>query len=210
MVLDKILPNSAVAIIGPPLGGKEQLVLGFVQLKLKAKEPILMLSTDKSPEDIKKEFLKSKVFIGSSETDGMLAFIDCYSAQVGESAKSTPSIKSVPGPLALNEISIALSEIEKEFLKKNQRHNIIFNSVSTLLMYSNPQAIGRFLQVIIAKAKKAGGTILLTLEEGMHAPDVLVSMEHLVDEIIFVKSKDGKLFVKARGVKGFEDWKEFT
>ncbi|HKZ50023.1 MAG TPA: ATPase domain-containing protein [Candidatus Nanoarchaeia archaeon] len=210
MVLDKILPNSAVAIIGLPLGGKEQLVLGFVQLKLKAKEPILMLSTDKSPEDIKKEFLKSKVFIGSSETDGMLAFIDCYSAQVGESAKSTPSIKSVPGPLALNEISIALSEIEKEFLKKNQRHNIIFNSVSTLLMYSNPQAIGRFLQVIIAKAKKAGGTILLTLEEGMHAPDVLVSMEHLVDEIIFVKSKDGKLFVKARGVKGFEDWKEFT
>src|SRR3972149_4555375 len=185
MVLDKILPNSAVAIIGLPLGGKEQLVLGFVQLKLKAKEPILMLSTDKSPEDIKKEFLKSKVFIGSSETDGMLAFIDCYSAQVGESAKSTPSIKSVPGPLALNEISIALSEIEKEFLKKNQRHNIIFNSVSTLLMYSNPQAIGRFLQVIIAKAKKSRESMLVGQEEGIHPKILLLSVNLLVDEIIF-------------------------
>jgi hypothetical protein len=47
------------------------------------------------------------------------------------------------------------------------------------------------------------------LEEGMHTPDVLVMMEHMMDYILFVKRENGKLFVKAKGLDGFEDWDEF-
>jgi KaiC/GvpD/RAD55 family RecA-like ATPase len=209
MILEKIPQSSAVVIISPPLEGKEILVNSGIKDKLKEKIPILIISTDKSAEDFKNELVKEKIFFGDAETKGFLAFIDCYSMHVGEAVKNTPSIKRVPGPLALNEISVALSDIEKEFFRKSPKHCIIFSSLSTMLMYSNPQAIGRFVQVVIAKIKKAGGSIFFTLEEGMHTPDVIVMMEHMMDYIVFVKRENGKLFVKAKGLGGFEDWDEF-
>ena len=208
-LLQKIPQNSAIVIISPPLEGKEELVYDYIRDKLKEKEPILIISTDKSAETVKAELLKRKIFFGDAETRGLLVFVDCYSMQVGEAVKNTPGIKRVPGPLALNEISVALSDIEKEFIRKNPKHIVIFDSLSTLLMYSNTQAIGRFAQVMIAKIKKAGGSAFFTLEEGMHAPDVLVAMEHLMDDIIFVKREAGKLLVKAKGMAGFEDWSKF-
>jgi len=209
MIFEKIPQNSAIVVISPPLEGKEELVYDCIQNKLKEKEPILIISTDKSAETVKVELLKRKIFFGDAETKGFLVFVDCYSMHVGEAVKSTSTIKRVPGPLALNEISVALSDIEKEFFRKGPKHTIIFDSLSTLLMYSNTQAIGRFVQVLIAKIKKAGGSAFFTLEEGMHNPDVLVTMEHLMDDIIFVKREAGKLLVKAKGLTGFEDWSKF-
>jgi hypothetical protein len=75
-------------------------------------------------------------------------------------------------------------------------------------MYSNPQMVGRFLQVIIAKVKKAGGSVLLTLEEGMHDEKVIVTIEHLMDVIIHVKKEEDKVLVRADGVAGLERWSE--
>jgi KaiC/GvpD/RAD55 family RecA-like ATPase len=209
MILEKIPQNSAVVVISPPLEGKEVLVSNSIKDDLKEKVPVLIISTDKSAEDFKNELVKEKIFFGDAESKGLLAFIDCYSMHVGEAVKNTSSIKRVPGPLALNEISVALSDIEKEFFRKSPKHCIVFNSLSTMLMYSNPQAIGRFVQVVIAKIKKAGGSAFFTLEEGMHTPDVIVMMEHMMDYIVFVKRENGKLFVKAKGLDGFEDWGEF-
>jgi len=209
MILEKIPQNSAVVVISPPLEGKEVLVSNSIKDDLKEKVPVLIISTDKSAEDFKNELVKEKIFFGDAESKGLLAFIDCYSMHVGEAVKNTSSIKRVPGPLALNEISVALSDIEKEFFRKSPKHLIVFISLSTMLMYSNPQAIGRFVQVVIAKIKKAGGSVFFTLEEGMHTPDVIVMMEHMMDYIVFVKHENGKLFVKAKGLAGFEDWDEF-
>jgi len=208
MLFEKIPQNSAIVAISPPLEGKEELVYTYIQSKLKEKEPILIISTDKSAETVKVELLKRKIFFGDAETKGFLVFVDCYSMHVGNAVKNTSTVRRVPGPLALNEISIALSDTEKDFFKKNPKHTVIFDSLSTLLMYSNTQAVGRFAQVMIAKIKKAGGTAFFTLEEGMHAPDVLVTMEHLMDDIIFVKKEGGKLLVKAKGLAGFEEWSE--
>jgi archaellum biogenesis ATPase FlaH len=103
-----------------------------------------------------------------------------------------------------------LSDIEREFIRMSQTHRVIFNSLSTVLMYSNPQTVGRFLQVIIARVKKAGGSILLTLEEGMHDEKVIITIEHLMDAIIHVKKEEGKVLVRADGVPGAEGWSEFS
>jgi len=207
-IFDKIPDNSANIVISPPLEGKKIFVYKFMEFKLKSKEPVLYITTDSSPEDIKKDLIKHKIFFGDAEAKGLLRFIDCYSHHVGDHKASTKSLKRVSGPLALNEISIALSNAEKDFIKVSKKHTVIFDSISTMLMYSNPQAVGRFIQVTIAKVKSAGGTILFTLEEGMHSSDVMVTMEHLMNSIIHVKHEKGKIFVKSSGIEGFEDWTE--
>ncbi|MBU2561166.1 MAG: RAD55 family ATPase [Nanoarchaeota archaeon] len=211
MTLTTSLPkNSAALLIGPPLSGEKQVLFSYLLESLNNSTPVLLISTDKSPEEIKKDMLQMKIFVTKFETAKLLKYIDCYSKQTDESIKDTDCIRRVSGPLALNEISIALSDIERDFIRLNPAHNVIFSSLSTLLMYSNPQMVGRFLQVIIAKVKKAGGSILLTMEEGMHDEKVIVTIEHLMDAIIHVKKEGDKTMIRADGVPGFEKWSEFS
>jgi len=211
MTLFASLPkNSASLLIGPPLAGEKSIIYNYLQKSLEGGDPVVFVSTDRSPEDMKKDMLQMKLFVTKFETEKKLLYIDCCSKQTDESIKDTESIRRVSGPLALNEISIALSDIEREFIRKSPSHKVIFNSLSTVLMYSNPQTVGRFLQVIIARVKKAGGSILLTLEEGMHDEKVIVTIEHLMDAIIHVKKEEGKVLVRADGVSGAEGWSEFS
>jgi KaiC/GvpD/RAD55 family RecA-like ATPase len=205
MMLPKLPPNSAAIIVGPPLSGKNQVLTQLMLENLKQKQPVIHLSTDKSTEDVKKDLLQNRIYYGPYKN--ILRFIDCYSMQMGSNLQDTDDTKRVPGPLALNEISIAISQIETEFYKINPKHFIIFDSLSTLLMYSNAQLIGRFLQVLIAKIRNAGGTIIFTLEEGMHDPKEIVTIEHLMQAIIHIKHEKGKVLIKADGIPEFEDWK---
>ena len=205
---DKIPDGTANIVISPPLEGKKIFVYQFIGHKLKNKEPILFIATDASPETIKKNMVKRKIFFGDAETKGLLKFVDCYSHHIGEHKTGSKAVKRVSGPLALNEISIAMSEAQKSFVKKHPKHTVVFDSISTMLMYSNPQAVGRFIQVTIAKVKNAGGTIFFTLEDGMHKPDVIVTMEHLMNSIIHVKYEKNKLFVKSAGLDSVADWTE--
>ena len=194
--------SKAAIVIGQPLSGKSELLQGYVVAGLKTKQPIVFITTDKSAEQIKKELLAAKIFYGSS-----LKIIDCYSKQTNESCKDSADVVRVSGPLALNEISIALSEIEAELIKKSKSHWIIFDSLSTVLMYTNPPTVGRFVQVLVSRIKNAGGSVLFSIEEGMHEQNAVVTIEHLMDCIIEVKMEKRKIQVKARGIAGFESWK---
>lgn len=204
MPLLQLPTNSASIVVGPPLSGKKQLLFNYMIEGLKNKEPVIFLLTDTSPEEIKRELVKNKIFYGPFAK--ILRFIDCYSQQAGNPIQDTIDTKRISGPIALNEISIALAQLEAEFYKISPKHRIIFDSLSTLLMYSNPQMVGRFLQVLIAKIRNAGGSVLFTLEEGMHKPQDMITIEHLMQAIIHVKKEKEKIMIKADGIEGFEDW----
>lgn len=203
-----IPPNSASILVGPPLSGKKEFIYNYMMDGLKNKEPVVFISTDCSPEDMKKDLVKSKIFFGVYKN--ILRFIDCYSCQAGNQVQDTNDTKRASGPLALNEISIALAQVEAEFYRINPKHRVIFDSLSTILMYSNPQMVGRFLQVLIAKIKNSGGSVLFTLEEGMHDPKDMIMIEHLMSAIIHVKHEKDEVLVKADGIEGMEDWNLFT
>ena len=204
MPLPKLPLNSASIVVGPPLSGKKKLLYKYVLEKTKNKEPVIFLSTDRAPEEIKKELVKNKIFYGRG-----LRFIDCYSHQTGNMIPDREDEKRVAGPLALNEISIALAEIERSFLKENKtNHLIIFDSLSTILMYSNAEAVSRFIQVLIGKIKSREGSIMFTIEEGMHDQKTVITIQHLMDVIINLKKEDEKIMIKVQGIEGFGDWKE--
>jgi len=207
-IFSKLVDGKAVILVGPPLSGKDELIYRYIDYLLNKNEPVVSISTDSSPEEAKKEMMKSKIFVTKFEDSGILHHIDCYSKNAGDSVSDTSAVKRVSSPLALNEISIALSNIESELHPNYPVHRVVFKSLSTLLMYSNANAVGRFIQVFIAKIKKAGGGILFTVEEGMHEPGVLVTLEHLMDGIIEIKKDGAKVMVKARGIEGLEDWTE--
>ncbi len=198
--------KSASIIVSAPLAGKKDFIYKHLRERLEEGEPVIFLLTDSSPEDIKNELVKDKFFFGKYVE--LFRFIDCYSQQAGNLMQDKPDTRRVAGPLALNEISIALAQLEAELHKKNEKHTVIFDSLSTLLMYSNPQMVGRFLQCLIAKIRGAGGSVIFTLEEGMHDPKDMVTIEHLMNVIINVKKEEGRVMIKASGLEGSNDWCE--
>jgi len=197
--------NSACLVISPPLVGKKEFIFKILADSLNNKEPILFVTTDSSPEKLKEEMSQEKFSFSPS----FIEFIDCYSYNSGNiGVKDTNDIKRVSGPLAFNEISIAILDEERKFLKKDtdSEHLILFNSLSTLLMYSSAEAVSRFLQILIAKVKNLNGSIVFTLEEGMHDEKAIVALEHLMDVIIRLKAEKEKTFFTASGIEGFGKW----
>lgn len=201
MTLPTISEKTASILIGPPLEGKTDFINELIKTSIK-QTPIIYLTTDKTPEEIKKNLLKKQIFFTSKN----LKFVDCYSLNTGDLKKDTEDIKRVSGPLALNEISIALSNLEAELFKQKKTYKIIFDSLSTLLMYSSSSIISRFIQVVISKMKNANGSIIFALEEGMHDQKDVITLQHLMSSIIYVKEEAGLTTIKATGLKGFENW----
>ena len=182
-------------LIGPPLSGKRIFLYEYLKNKLENNIGVIFVTTDKLPENIKKELIKENFFFGKYSDRKMLMFIDCYSNHIEEFLPDTDNIKRISSPIALNEISIALSNIERDFVMNGLKHTVIFNSLSTLLMYSNPQTIARFLQVIIAKIEKSDGSSLFTIEQGMHDEKTIFTIEHLMKGVIKIKEENNKIIV---------------
>jgi len=185
--------KKAVLVLSKPLEGKKEFLDDAVKKAIKENKTLLFVLTDKNPEQLKQELLKEKIFFKN------LYFVDCYSQQAGLNCQKSESIKYVSGPLALNELSIAVSDFQRGFLKKETLHLIIFDSLSTLLMYSNAEAIGRFLQILISKIKNLEGDVVFTIEQGMHDEKAVVTIEHLMDSVIEVKKEGHKLLTKESG-----------
>jgi len=180
-------------VLSKPLEGKREFIENYAKNAIKENKTLLFVLTDKNPEQLKQELLKDKIFFKN------IYFVDCYSQQAGLNCQKSENVKYVSGPLALNEISIAISDFQREFLKKEMPHLIIFDSISTLLMYSNAEAIARFLQVFIAKTKNLEGEVVFTIEQGMHDEKAVVTIEHLMDSVIEVKKEGHKILAKESG-----------
>lgn len=197
---------SACLISSSPLQGKHTFINSLIFSFAKQAKPVLYITTDHTPEDTKRAWLSSQLFYGEYEKNANLKFIDCYSMNAGNQPKNSSSIVYVPGPLALNELSVAIAETEAEFFKKSSEHLIIFDSLSTMLLYMNPATVARFMQVIIGKIKNANGKVCFAIEEGMHSKEIMVTIEHLMDAIVYVKRDNGKVFYRADGIPELQEW----
>ena len=79
-------------------------------------------------------------------------FVDCYSSTLGNSKpQNTDKITIVPSPSALNDISLALNEAIRESQGKKMR--IIFDTLSTFVLYTSKDSMKKFLSVICGRLK---------------------------------------------------------
>lgn len=74
----------------------------------------------------------------------------------------------------------------KDVLRRNsaRRIRIVIDALSSLLLLNPPETIYRFLTQLFGEVKGYDAVLLATLEEGMHKPDVLTSMQQLFDGFI--------------------------
>lgn len=188
---------------GPPASRKDAILFQFISAGKKSGEPGVIVTTDSSPAEIQKKALSMGLDLSATK------FVDCYSWALQQRGAQRPQDILVPGPSSLNELSIAISRALSESAKPGVPSRVSFQSLSTLVMYNNPEVVFRFIQVMGARLKANGATTLFTIDDGMHDQKVFTTLEHLTDGTIEFKSEDGKDFLRVPRIplgKTIVDW----
>ena len=157
--------KSTVLLIGPPGIGKEALGYWFTQSGIAQDDFSLYVTR-----------LSSREVLNDTKAFG-----------VEFSQKPPFWISTVGGQVKFDVNDLAsVSYSIKDVLKKNadRKIRIVMDALSSLLMLNPPEIIYKFLSQLFLEVKQYDAVLLATLEEGMHRPDILTSMQQLFDGFI--------------------------
>lgn len=193
------IPNkSSVMVLGPPKAGKSLFGLHFLLEGLKSNESGIYIVTNSFPEDVVKK-MEDIGLVDRMLEGGLLRFVDCYSVHAGVHKGNTAFIIRVGGPTALTEIGIAYSEVVKRLPKKNNLR-VVFDSVSTLLLYNNPRTIEIFVQQMNSKIKASGASSMFIVEEGMHDEKDVTALNSILDSLVHMKKSGSGWTIETDGL----------
>lgn len=176
-------PRQVVLFYGPPGPEKGIFMQQFIWEGLQDGDTCVYVTTDHAPAEIRGIMAMRGWDLSKYEKEGQMNFVDCFSWTVHEKDPS-PSVVTIPSPSSLSEIAITVSTL----LQKSERARIVFDGLSTILLYNDPTAVFRFFQALSAKVKYYGAVMFALLEEGMHQESVKVTLEHLSDGTINLKT----------------------
>jgi KaiC/GvpD/RAD55 family RecA-like ATPase len=178
-----------VIVIGP--SGTEKAVLAYhFAAAAASNENSYIICGNSSARDI----IKKAATFGISLDRPNVYFIDCYSATLGKPAESTPTVMTISGPSALNDLSLMLNEAMKASTGKRMR--VVFDTLSTFVVYNPKDSIRKFLTVIDGRLKSAGATTLFLIDEGVHDKQLVSLLEQGMDEIYTITDTGGKFFLR--------------
>ena len=189
LILEGGYSNPAnVMLIGPTGIEKAVFAYHFAAAADPKKENVYFICGDSSPSEIIKKAENFNINLNKEN----IYFIDCYSSTLGgrEKPQSTDRITVLSSPGALNDLSLTLSEAVSSSSGKKMR--VIFQTLSTFVLYNPPNSIRKFLTVIEGRLKGAGATTLYTVEEGVHDKQVLTLLERGMEQIFVISETGGK------------------
>jgi len=202
--LDEILggglsTGSNTMLLGSPMIGKTTFSLQFLYRNLLGSRGAIQISTNKTSEETRERMKFFGFGIEKYEEEGLLKFIDCYSQMIGVATTPRNSVTFIPSLLDLTNVTVAISKLCTEFWKKELEICLVFDSISSLLIYSNLPAIMRFLHVFTGRLRMVGATSLLIVEEGMHDLATMTSLKQLVEGLIYMSSDEKGRYVETEG-----------
>jgi KaiC/GvpD/RAD55 family RecA-like ATPase len=203
-------PTSTTLVYGPPFLGKELLTRLFLLHGMRAGVPGILVLTGQATSDVRQQLAQIDPAYPKHERDGLIQFVDTYSKSIG-AEDDFPHAEYVDGPVNLNAVSLAVNNAQRRLIAEHPVHRMVFDSVSTTVTYTNAQTTFRFLQVLVGKAKRAGATTMLLLDQGMHTDAEVQTFKHLSEGVIEVRA-DGPnnlLQVAGIGVTESRGWVEY-
>ncbi|RLI86949.1 MAG: hypothetical protein DRO76_03085 [Candidatus Altiarchaeales archaeon] len=180
-------PGTCILLITPPIIESRLFCLEYIYKGLLVDEPGMIITMDYSPESLKIRALQYGWILSRGEENKLLRWVDGYSLNAKKDVKSTDTIKRIGGSIALSDLTIGMSQIQRDFHQIKDYYRFIFDSLSTLFIYNDPNTIYRFLRVIISKLRMSGGVGFFTLGEGMHDPQIEMTLRYMMDGTIQIE-----------------------
>jgi KaiC/GvpD/RAD55 family RecA-like ATPase len=158
---------SNLLVMGDPWSLKRELGLTMLSAGLQNNEAAIYISATNTAEEIRTHWLDYGLN-PALEQEGRVKFVDCYSRMIGSNTSDTASIKRVPSIIEYTKLAVAVNEWCSSFFLKNTSVRILFDSLSTLLIYSSLQTVMRFLHIFLGQLRKQNVLGFLIVEEGAH------------------------------------------
>ncbi|HHF55620.1 MAG TPA: hypothetical protein ENL42_01720 [Thermoplasmatales archaeon] len=199
--LDELLKGgipvkSNVLVYAPPFIGREIILKRFALSGLEEGNDVLFVLTDKSFADMREEMIKLDKKYEKYEEEGRVRYIDVYSTSVELKEESKWAI-FVDSPINRERIASSIIQILKE--KEGNNHRIVFDSISTLIVYSDAKAVFRFLQVLSGICKRMNATSMFSMTRGMHEEIEVQTIKHLMDGVIELKEEGARFQLRVQG-----------
>jgi len=177
-------PGTCILLTTPPLIETHLFCLEYIYRGLTQKEPGLIITMNYSPEDLKIRALQYGWTLVRGENEKLLRWVDGYSLNAKKDVQSTETIKRIGGSIALSDLTIGMSQAQKDFYLIKNYYRFVFDSLSTLFIYNDPNTIYRFLRAIIPKLRVSGGIGFFLLGAGMHDPQIEMTLRYMMDGAI--------------------------
>jgi len=199
--------GAIILVLGPPMGGKRDVCRNFIARGLKLGEGCIVSCTNATAEQEHEEF---KRILGSDIDkfleEGRLAYIDLFSSTIGLPLEEKQYIKRIPSASDLTSYNVALRELLSLMQRKRLKMRLLFDSISTLLLYNPFQTVSRFLHILFGKLRAMNVTSLFLLEEEAHERSVMVTIMGMCNGVLRIKYEDGKRLIKYESETARIDW----
>ncbi|MBI2076867.1 MAG: hypothetical protein HYT80_00650 [Euryarchaeota archaeon] len=215
--LDRLLRGGLPArtftvLSGPAFVGKDVFARTVLVRRILEGSPALIILTDASVREWHALLEEIDPRVAPALAAGRVQFIDVYSHQMGVTESSLPHSLIVPAPLDLSTLRATLDEACRRVHHLGHHPMMLFDTVSTLFHYADPQATFRLLRNLIGCARSSGYTGLLQLEPGEHDEASIQLVRRLCQGAIAFRKEGGRRYlqVEGLGLHGSEPWIEFA
>jgi len=191
--------GSNVLIYGPAFTGKEVLVNIFASEGLKKGVPVIWVTTEKTPNELREEM--NFIISGFEEYEklGLVKFVDSYSRSMGDDSQD-PNVRYIDSPTDFQAIQQAIEDMAKELLEKHKYYRFVFRSISTMIAYLDPNTAFRFLNPIVGRRKRDKSVGMYIIEKGMHGEQEIQMVGSLMDGMVEMKVENLNTFLSIRGI----------
>ncbi len=179
----------SLLLYGPVGSGKTSFCTNLSKQFIENKLPIIWICLDESPNNIREKMQYFNIDYKSAEDKNLLKYIDVYSEQVTGKAIHDPAVISCSSILNLNEINMSLRRILDEFKGQGL---VIFDSLSTLLLYINSSVCEEFLKVHVNRITSNKYTGIFILQENVHESKIEETFKMMMDGVLEFGLDDGR------------------
>ncbi|MFX0108275.1 MAG: RAD55 family ATPase, partial [Candidatus Hodarchaeota archaeon] len=175
------LTQVSYMLLGPLGSGKTTYAEAFLHDGLKLGFPAVFVTTDVSPRVIRNDMSRHGWSIEDHEKNGQFVFIDGYSERMG--APKSSSTRSLARVDDISELGIVLSEVLEELVVAR----VVVDSLSTLILHSNPVTMPRSVQRLSGRVTQSSHSIMFILEEGVHEEKTYATFSYMTDAVLRFK-----------------------
>ena len=194
------LPRSSTILLCGPTNIQKGLIGAQILFeRLKAGDTGLFISTENTPQSLKSNWNDFGWDFNTFETSGYMKYVDAYTKSIGTGAIDSDIIEYAENPQSLNEISIAVTELNEALWNVNPDVINVFDSGSTSLMQRDSVTLVNYLLALMNKIKETSAIFIITMEENMQDDKILTRVRHSVDVILDFKEEDKKTMIKISG-----------
>jgi KaiC/GvpD/RAD55 family RecA-like ATPase len=157
-----------------------------VEVNIEALKILQSLGNEGIYVTLSKDYMElSKIFREKGVDMGRLAFVDGVSQMYGIGAVDAPNVKYISGPISLDGIVAAITDIIPTM--KAKKKFVFLDSITTILLYNSLERTVRFSEFLTTSLKRlevAG--VMVSVSEGFANNNLIKALSKMSNEVIKV------------------------